>query len=70
MPTMTGLQLAAQVRRTYPDVAFVLCSGRLGDDDRERATALGVAGILEKPFSGQRLLDAIQQGVAVGAARY
>ncbi|WP_291984339.1 ATP-binding protein [Luteitalea sp.] len=63
MPTMTGLELAEAIRRLHPDVAFVLCSGRLTDADRERASALGVAGVLEKPFSGRRLAEVLGQVV-------
>jgi CheY-like chemotaxis protein len=63
MPTMTGLELAEVVRKHHPHVAFVLCSGRLTDADRLRASTVGVAGVLEKPFSGRRLAEVLGQVV-------
>ena len=65
MPTMSGLELAEEVRRRHPDVAFVLCSGRLTDADRVGASRLGVAGVLEKPFSGRRLAEVLGQAVPI-----
>lgn len=59
MPSMSGLQLASRVREVSPATPFVLCSGRVTDDDRQQAAALGVAAIIDKPFSGRRLLEVV-----------
>lgn len=75
MPGVSGLQVAAQIRRTRPDLPVVLCSGRVTDELRQQASAMGVDEIMHKPcgreeLSGviRRLLDARASGRA-GAAR-
>ena len=38
----------------------ILISGRLDANTKERAASLGVAGVVEKPFAADRLVDLIR----------
>ena len=57
MPGMTGLELASSVRALRPRLPIVLCSGTLTPVHRHAAAALGVTGVLEKPYTGHRLAE-------------
>lgn len=54
MPHMTGLQLAARIRRTNRQFPILLMSGDLSNDERRRASLLGIERVVDKPvqFSG------------------
>jgi PAS domain S-box-containing protein len=50
MPKMTGVMLAAEIRRVRPDIPIVLCTGFGGATEREEIIRLGLRGPLLKPF--------------------
>ena len=55
MPRMTGLELLQQVRTVYPDMPFLMVTGR-GDAESVRAAAsYGVNGYIRKPYSTNEL---------------
>jgi FixJ family two-component response regulator len=59
---MTGLDLLAEVSRVAPDCPVVVMTGR-GDAFRSAARALGACDYLEKPFSADRLIDAMSRAM-------
>jgi two-component system response regulator FixJ len=56
MPTVTGLDLVARLRRTGQGVPTLLISGSVTPDMVDRATELGVTAVLEKPLAEADLL--------------
>lgn len=59
MPGMDGLDLWREIRaRAGPRAECLLMSGTLNDGVRERAKALGVRAVIEKPFSLEDLAQA------------
>ena len=57
MPAMTGLDLVGALRRRGVAVPAILVTGRPDAALRRRAAQLGIAAVLEKPVSGDRLLQ-------------
>ncbi len=57
MPGMTGLELSRQLRHIRPDLHIILVSGYLTEQDLRDADALGISGVLDKPFRRQQILD-------------
>ncbi len=59
MPGMSGIEVAAALRKTRPDLPVVLSSGFITEDLRLAAEAAGVAEIVRKPASMEDLSDAV-----------
>jgi signal transduction histidine kinase/PAS domain-containing protein len=51
MPQMTGLDVAAKILKTRPDIPLVLTSGYIRPEDVESARSLGVRHVILKPDS-------------------
>jgi signal transduction histidine kinase/ActR/RegA family two-component response regulator len=72
MPTLTGSQLAAAVRRLRPELPVLLMSGYVGPAVAARAQALGVHEVLAKPLVARdialALAGALPRGVQAGAS--
>jgi two-component system cell cycle sensor histidine kinase/response regulator CckA len=51
MPGKTGLELIEEVSGRYPSIKFILASGYLDDDERERIVNETGAKILKKPYN-------------------
>ncbi|MFM7134789.1 MAG: PAS domain S-box protein [Planctomycetota bacterium] len=60
MPVMDGLEFTREAVRRRPGLPVILSSGRFDRRDTERFAALGVTTVLEKPFSIDRLSDALR----------
>lgn len=60
MPEMDGLQLFTELRRTVPDIPFILMTGFSEAIDLTRAYEIGVSEFLAKPFTRDDLLSSIQ----------
>ena len=58
MPGLGGLELIRICKKISP-VCFIVSSGSVDDEIRNELLSLGVIDILEKPFSKNRLLNAI-----------
>ncbi|MGV3773538.1 MAG: PAS domain S-box protein [Verrucomicrobiales bacterium] len=56
MPDMDGFSFVKTARRMIPHAAILVSSGRIEDHEVAEFKALGVAGILEKPFTQERLI--------------
>jgi len=48
MPEMTGLELLESVREEYPDLPFILLTGKGSEEIASRAISAGVTGYLQK----------------------
>ena len=70
MPRMSGIELAEEIHRVQPDLPIVLCSGRVSDDDRDRAVRAGGSEILAKPFASQQLADAMHRSLGAHGTRH
>ena len=55
MPQMTGIQLLRQVRTVYPDMPFLMVTGRADVTSVSEAKASGVTAYIKKPFSAAQL---------------
>ena len=64
MPTMSGLELAEQIRRDRPDLPILLMTGHTGADDIRRAAQEGGYRILDKPWKPDALLSAVAMALS------
>jgi len=61
MPQLSGLDLTAELRKFRPDLPVVLVTGFVGAGEVEaRARELGIAAIVEKPFTSVTLGAAVR----------
>ena len=60
MPTVSGLEVLSHVRRTDWTKHVILMSAYVDDELLVEAYRLGVAAILAKPFSVERLIEAVE----------
>ncbi len=66
MPEMDGIEFLIRVREAFPEAKIVAMSGG-GHLAKEQvlkaADALGAVGVLEKPFSMEEVLEAVQSAL-------
>lgn len=55
MPTMTGVEFLRQVRSVYPDMPFLMVTGRGDVESIMEAKKSGVTAYVKKPFSAVQL---------------
>ena len=55
MPRMPGIELLRQVRTVYPEMPFLMLTGRATIDAVKEARTHGVTAYLAKPFSPDQL---------------
>jgi putative two-component system response regulator len=55
MPGMTGIELLAAVRKTHPDIAFIMLTGVDDHATAIRSLELGAFGYIVKPFEANEL---------------
>jgi len=68
MPGMSGGELAASVRRNFPDLPIILMSG-FHEDPHVRGLGDEGVPVLAKPFSGDELERAVRARLAPGSSR-
>ncbi len=61
MPRMTGVQLAAEMKKFRPDIPIVLCTGFSHQVDDEKIQALGIKGFARKPVERKELAETIRK---------
>lgn len=61
MPRITGLELVARLRETWPALPVALMTGSPSAELTRRAFELGVTDMLEKPLQEERLLQFVEQ---------
>lgn len=59
MPEMTGLNLLKKVRETWPDMPFIMLTGKASGDFVLAARDHGVDGYIAKPFAPNQLIAKI-----------
>jgi len=69
LPAMSGLELLAALRAHGWRAPLILITAYDEPGLAERATGLGAAGYLVKPFHGTALLAAVRAAIEVGGAR-
>lgn len=55
MPAMSGVELLRQVRTVFPDMPFLMVTGRSDLESVVEAKSSGVTGYIRKPFSAAQL---------------
>jgi two-component system cell cycle sensor histidine kinase/response regulator CckA len=64
MPVMGGVETLRRLRGIASDVPVILCSGYSEEQVREQFGKPGHAAVVEKPFSMDALLAALQSVLA------
>jgi len=57
MPGMDGLDMAARMKKSYPEMPVVVITGYGTEANEKQANALGVAGFLRKPLSPDTIIE-------------
>lgn len=70
MPKMSGIELTERIRRDHTDIAIVLCSGRVTEEDRERAGRAGISEILATPFASHQLAAVMERSLGATGTRH
>jgi PAS domain S-box-containing protein len=60
MPYLNGMELAVRLMEIRPSIPIILCTGHSELIDRERATAMGIRGFLDKPVAMNHLLREVR----------
>jgi CheY-like chemotaxis protein len=60
LPDRPGDQLAAEIRKQYPDLPILIASGRSEKELKERFAIDDRVAIMVKPYTGPMLLQALQ----------
>lgn len=63
MPNMDGADLAVNLRNLRPDIPIIICTGYSSKIDPERAEAIGVRQLLQKPISFEDLAVAVRKAL-------
>jgi PAS domain S-box-containing protein len=61
MHGLSGVQLAEQVHRRYPDLPIILVTGYLEGFETEELSRVGIRKILTKPVSGRDFSEALRE---------
>ena len=64
MPGLTGLQVQAHLRGLGMELPIVFITASEDAEIERNAMADGAVGVLRKPFSSERLLDAVSAALA------
>lgn len=63
MPGMDGLETTSAILEEHPDARVVMVSSLAYEDTFEEAAEIGAKGFLDKPFSREQLLEALDQAL-------
>ncbi|MBN1211951.1 MAG: response regulator [candidate division Zixibacteria bacterium] len=61
MPDMNGYEVAARIRKVYPDIPIILVTGWEARIDSGRLASAGITRVLYKPFRIEQLTEIIQK---------
>ncbi len=65
MPGMSGLEVAAEIRKLQPDTPIVLVTGWEVTTDRAQLEEAGIVRVLYKPFRIEQLTEIIRSAVQI-----
>jgi PAS domain S-box-containing protein len=60
MPEMTGLEMAERLMAIRPGLPVLIASGHLPSETQQRADAVGIRGVISKPFELQDMIGHIR----------
>jgi len=60
MPNMDGLTFVRVLKSMLPEAGIIVASGRVEEREANEFTALGVVALLEKPFTQEKLEEALK----------
>ncbi len=60
MPHMDGLSFLRVLKNMIPSAAIIVASGRMEESQANEFKALGVSALLAKPFTQEKLEDALK----------
>ncbi len=63
MPGMTGIDLLAAVRKSHPDIAFIMLTGVDDHSTAVRSLELGAYGYIVKPFEANELFISVSNAL-------
>ena len=61
MPHLGGLSFVRVLRSRLPDVGVIVASGLVDERERDQLHNLGVRGLINKPFTIEELVEALQE---------
>jgi two-component system chemotaxis response regulator CheY len=61
MPGMNGLEILKQLRQLDPEARIIIGTADIQEFTRQRASELGAAGFITKPFTPDVIQDAIRR---------
>jgi DNA-binding response OmpR family regulator len=68
MPNLTGLQLAAELRKIRPDIPIIIATG-FSEAVEEDAASIGIMKVVMKPFLAREMHAAIRATLAKAQAK-
>jgi len=60
MPSMTGVQLAGEIRKTKPDIPIIICTGFSNSINRDNYKTQGINALVMKPMVIRELAETIR----------
>ena len=63
MPQMNGLEFAEKLKKINNNIAIIICSGDLSSIPKEKANALNLHAMVQKPFDDDKLAQIIQEAI-------
>jgi two-component system, cell cycle sensor histidine kinase and response regulator CckA len=67
MPGIDGLTFTRMLKGMLPGVAIIIASGRLEESEKRHFRKLGITALLDKPFTQQKLQEALRSSSLVSA---
>jgi len=61
MPKMTGLELAAEIKKVRPDIPILLCTGFLDEDIDDKVQKAGITEYVTKPLNSRELAISVRK---------
>jgi two-component system response regulator FixJ len=64
MPELDGFVILRRLGAPLPGLPVVMITGRADSTTEARVRAAGAASLVEKPFAGEQLVDAVRSAIA------
>ncbi|NLV27086.1 MAG: response regulator [Methanomicrobiales archaeon] len=61
MPTYNGIEILREVKREYPHIPVIMCSGAGLEQVVALALRVGAAGYVVKPYQKDELIDSVRK---------
>jgi|GEM_PF-2952221 len=63
MPSLTGLELASEIRNVAPDIPIILCTGYSTKVNKNTLQTIGIHSLLMKPYKKSELATVIREAL-------